>query len=465
MQLQIVEVMMKMVGKLFLLGNLFCLFINSASISPKNQNYYVGGTALVEINLVSGEEIIGFDQRLVQTDKVIVNKFINGQFVKNYLYRFEVVLKYAGSFKLEPFLIKTINGNKKIEINAIDVLVSPQELNTVGARLTADLCQALVGQKVNLVYEIIFDHDHKIINYELADFAKNIDILAKSENKNGNKIRIEFQVVFKNHGSFSIPKIVVATAKNNSISQLLGFGKTFVSNDLTIEVLETQDIFLFIEQPEEMDVKINQQITESDILTLSGNNYFLNWPSVKVVSGQANIYNSEIKNTKDQSFCKFVVQPLANGKLSLNISGKAYDKLSKKYINLTYLKNIEVNLINQQISNSIVVSSKNIEQQKINWRDIILKRINYSINWYFWYLTILILSILNIYIIYGKQFLSKCLMKIKNLILVKYYAGLLELAFKKNDLMKRKILAKKLINLKICDQQFLNKLRDIIYNN
>jgi hypothetical protein len=316
-----------------------------------------------------------------------------------------------------------------------------------------------------LVYEIIFDHDHKIINYELADFAKNIDILAKSENKNGNKIRIEFQVVFKNHSSFSIPKIVVATAKNNSISQLLGFGKTFVSNDLTIEVLETQDIFLFIEQPEEMDVKINQQITESDILTLSGNNYFLNWPSVEVVSGQANIYNSEIKNTRDQSFCKFVVQPLANGKLSLNISGKAYDKLSKKYINLTYLKNIEVNLINQQISNSIVVSSKNIEQQKINWRDIILKRINYSINWYFWYLTILILSILNIYIIYGKQFLSKCLMKIKNLILVKYYAGLLELAFKKNDLMKRKILAKKLINLKICDQHYLNKLRDIIYNN
>lgn len=438
--------------------------MQSAVISPKNQNYYVGGTALIEINLNANQELLSHDKRLVQTDKLIINKFINGQFIKNNLYRFEVILRSAGKFFLEPFVIKTPTGSKQIDIDIIDVLEIPQELGSVGARLISNTTQALVGQKVNLVYEILCDHDHKIINYELSEFSKNIDVLNKTETKNGNKNKIEFQLVFKTQGSYNIPKIVVSTAKNNSISQLLGFGKTFVSNELIIEVVGVNDIFLFIEKPEEINVDINQQVGESEILTLKGSNYFLTWPDVKVLSGKANIYNSEIKNAKDQSVCQLVVQPLADGNLSLNISGKAYDYHSKKIIDLSYQKNLSVNLVGQPKIDSKKPSNIKKQSQINNLSELVVKFIDHAMDWQLWYTLVTVFIIFNIYLIFLSKIISQYLHDCKTKILYKYYTFLFGLAYKKNDLHKCKNMAKKLLNLNITDQDFLNILQNILYN-
>jgi hypothetical protein len=465
MRQQIVEAMKKMVGKSLIFINLFCTITGSVIISPKNQNYYVGGTALVEFNLRASEEIISHDPRLVLTDKLIINKFINGQFVKNNLYRYEVDLKKAGILELESFVIQTAQGSKKIKIDIVDVSASPQELSSVGARLTADNYQALVGQKINLVYEILCDHDHKIINYQIPEFSKNIEILKQSETRNGNKIKIELQLVFRVSGKYNIGKILVSSAKNSPLSQLLGFGKNFASNELAIEILETNDIFLFIEKPEELAISINSQIGESEILTLKSSNYFLCWPQVKLLSGKANIYNSEIKNGRDHSLCQFVVQPLENGPLSIEIFGKVYDLQADKYHDLKYQKNLVVNLKNKnQVDSKKPELIKQQSPKKCFWQ-IISKLVYQAIDWQIWYLLIIILILINFYLIYFHQQFKALMQLFKTNVLFRYYAFLLNLALRKNNFPKARILAKKLLNLKIIDQNILNIVQRILYNS
>jgi hypothetical protein len=464
MQQQIVEAPKTMAGKLFTILHLIFFMLNSAVISPKNQNYYVGGTAIIEINLTADQEILRHDNRLVQIDKLIINKFINGQFVKNNLYRYEVILKNAGKLELEPFLIQTPAGSKKIQIEVVDVSITPQELDSVGARLTSSTTQALVGQKINVVYEIFCDHDYKVINYEIPEFAKNIDVLNKLETKNGNKIKIEFQLVFKEPGSYKLGKVFVSSAKNGPLSQLLGFGKTFASNDLTMEICATNDIFLFIEKPDEICITINSHIGESEILTLKSINYFLDWPQVKLLSGKANIYNSEIKNGRDYSLCQFVIQPLENGPLKLEIFGKVYDLQANQYHDLTYQKNLVVNLKNQnQVDCKKSELIKQIPPKKSFW-ELISKLVYQAIDWRFWYISIIILVFLNLYIIYFHQQFKALIQLFKTNVSFRYYVFFFNVAFKKNNLVKARTLAKKLLELNIADQNFLKTLQEILYN-
>jgi hypothetical protein len=465
MRQQIVEAMKKMVGKSLIFINLFCSITGSVMISPKNQNYYVGGTALVEFNLRADEEIISHDPRLVLIDKLIINKFINGQFVKNNLYRYEVVLKNAGKLELEPFAIQASQGSKKIQIDVIDVNASPQELSSVGARLTADHYQALVGQKVNLVYEVLCDYDHQIINYEIPEFSKNVEILKQSETKNGNKVKLDFQLVFKAQGNYKIGKMVVASAKNGPLSQLLGFGKTFASNELNLEILETKDIFLFKEKPEELAISINSQIGESEILTIKSSNYFLSWPQVKLLSGKANIYNSEIKNGPDYSLCQFVIQPLENGPLSIEIFGKVYDLQADKYHDLACQRNLVVDLKYKNQVGSEKPQLSNQQLSKKNFRQIISKLVYQAIDWQLWYISIIMLVFLNLYLIYFHQQFQSVILSLKTRLLFKYYAFLFNLASKKNNLVKARMIAKKLLDLDMADQNFLNTLKQILYNS
>jgi hypothetical protein len=465
MQQRIVEAPKTMDGKLVVLLNLIFFMLDSAVISPKNQNYYVGGAAIIEINLTADQEILRQDDRLVQIDKLIINKFINGQFIKNNLYRYEVILKNTGKFELEPFLIQTPTGSKIIQIEAVDVSLTPQELDSVGARLTASTTQALVGQKINIVYEIFCDHDYKVINYEIPEFAKNIDVINKLETKNGNKIKIEFQLVFKESGAYKIGKIGVTSAKNGPLSQLLGFGKTFVSNDLTIEICKINDIFLFIEKPEDIDIEINSPLGESEILTLKSSNYFLTWPKINLLFGKAHIYNSEIKNGKDYSLCQFVVQPLENGPLRLEIFGQVYDVQTNKYHDLSYQKNLIVDLKNQNQLN--VQKPELIKQQlpKKSFSKIAAELVHQAIDWPLWYMLILVLMILNLYLIYLHEHFKLSLQSCTAKILFRYYAFLFNLATKKNDFAKARIIAKKLLEFNMADQNFLNILQQMLYNS
>lgn len=126
-------------------------------------------------------------------------------------------------------------------------------------------------------------------------------------------------------------------------------------------------------------------------------------------------------------------------------------------------KNLIVDLNNQ---NQLNYKKQELirQQSKKGFWELISDLVYQAIDWQLWYLLMLILVFSNLYLIYFHKSFKASIKLLKIKILFIYYAFMFNLASKKNNLVKARMIAKKILELNIADQNFLNTLQQILYN-
>ena len=424
------------------------------SIKPLDNSYYVGGKALVELTISDSFEIIKKDSRLNEIDEIIINKFNNGKFQKQFLKRYELKLNKAEKLNLDLFLLKKDTEIIELKIDEITVLEEPEILNNYGARLITNLISPYVGQKFKLTYQAMLEHDNKLINYELENFPQDIEIINKNELKSGKNYEWSFEIIAKKPGLYVFPKMIITTARNGSVAHFIGFGKSYCSNQLEIEINKVPSGTIIVGHDANLEITLKDNLTNTELLICKSSGQFINWPKIIITKGEANIYESESKMIADGSSCSFVIQPLSDGELTLKITGNIFDPILK--INKLYESGKTVLINNLAKTIKPEIESKSVSP--------ISKTLNFK-KWLFLLIFLIIISLFKLFLI---NFFKTKLINFKKKIKEKYYIYDLRKNLEKNkideNIIKNKV--KLILELNFIKNKILiNLLQELIYTD
>ena len=300
----------------------------------------------------------------------------------------------------------------------------------------------------------MLEHDNKLINYELENFPQDIEIINKNELKSGKNYEWSFEIIAKKPGLYVFPKMIITTARNGSVAHFIGFGKSYCSNQLEIEISPVPLGTIIVGHNANLEITLKDNLTNTELLICKSSGQFINWPKIIITKGEANIYESESKMIADGSSCSFVIQPLSDGELTLKITGNIFDPILK--INKLYESEKTVLINNLAKTIKPEIESKSVSP--------ISKTLNFK-KWLFLLILLIIISLFKLFLI---NFFKTKLINFKKKIKEKYYIYDLRKNLEKNkideNIIKNKV--KLILELNFIKNKILiNLLQELIYTD